>query len=256
MPDKKPTEQIIEKIEWFDDRYYKVLTPPDFTTEDFYPSATTVLGIINKPWLLQWYGDLGTELARHRSNYAKARGSLIHDAIHSMLLLNQKLTYTSFHQEAWLQLYNFKQFYDSVKPEVIGSEMEVVSHTHQYAGTLDMLFEIKKGKYDLGYSKPVEVAPGLYIGDIKTGNESSDYNYQVAAYAQAVKEMGLGEPVGTFILYTDANTKRGWKAMFSPMSEVANHFNMFTHALALWKNTNAHTKPRLFEMPATIQLQE
>lgn len=242
-------------VEWFDDRFYKVLLPPDFTREDFYPSVTTILGIIDKPWLRRWYGDLGTELAAHRSAQAKARGSLIHDIIHNMLLFDgaAPIEPEKVSQEDWYQVWNFSQWYENVKPRILGSELTVVSHAHRYAGTLDLLVQIEEGEYNVGYAKPITIPKGIYVGDIKTGNYDAASHYQTVAYAMAVEETKEWNIDGTFILQTNADTKKGWKAIARNRQEMLADFDCFLSAKRLY-DARGQEKPRVFEMPAEIKL--
>jgi hypothetical protein len=86
----------ITQIEYFDDRFYKVNLPEEELKEFcklhgehenpiYFPSTTTILGILISPFLLEWYGNLGTERAKFKSRKAADMGSKIHDAVHRLL---------------------------------------------------------------------------------------------------------------------------------------------------------------------------
>lgn len=256
-----PKAKVVKTIEWFDDRVYKCLLPPDFDPKrwEFFWSVTTILGIISKPWLCTWYGNLGTERARYQSGKAKDRGSLIHNAIAELLSfddagLGAPMNGQHFRQEDWLAILNFCKWYNEAKPRIIGHDFSIVSYQHKFAGTLDILLEIGGGKIDGGMSKPVDVEPGVYALDIKTGNESDDYFFQTAAYAQGVIENEIDKPKGTMIFYTDANTKSGYKLTVRNTEEMAGDFDLFLSAQKLF-TAKGQKLPELRELPLGIQLQ-
>lgn len=237
-----------EKIDWFDDRFYKV-------GEDFYPSVTTVLGIINKPFLLQWYGDIGTETAKHRSKLAKEKGSLIHDGIYK-LLTEGFVSGENYKQEDYYQIWNFLQFYEAFKPKVLANEVIVYDSDIKSAGTLDLLMHIEAGTYDTGYSKTEKLPEGNYLIDVKTGNMDLAYHYQTAAYSKmAVKQELCSDIQGTGILLTKADTKKGWKLILRDRLEVENDYECFLSALKLF-NAKGGEKPKVFSMPSELIINE
>lgn len=254
--------KIVSTIEWFDDRVYKVLLPPDFDPKrwEFFWSVTTILGIISKPWLTVWFGNLGTERARYQSNRAKDRGSLIHNAIAELLNfdddgLGKPLDGAEFKQEDWLPICNFAQWYRNTQPKVIYSDRPVVSYQYKYAGTLDLLATFRGGLIDNGMSKQLSINGGTYVLDIKTGQESDDYHYQTSAYYQAVVEEGIvGEVAGTMILYLDASTKGGYKLVVREKEQAERDFQTFLNAKALF-DAKGQKLPEVFEMPLGIRLE-
>jgi hypothetical protein len=247
-------ESIKDKIQWWDDRYYKVLSPPKYTEYDFYPSSTTVLGIINKPFLSRWRGDVGNDVADMRSKIAMIKGSKIHDFIHR-LVTGETLDGTDVDQAEWYQVVKFVEWYELFKPQILLSEHELVSHSHRYAGTMDMLLTLKAGEYKLSTRDTLTVAGGNYVLDVKTGKGlDKAYHYQTASYAQALIEMGIVEKIdGTIILHTGADTKLGWKAVVRSKEEVQSDFALFLSAKNLF-DASGEDKPRVFEMPKTLSL--
>lgn len=236
-----------DRIDWFDDRFYKV-------GEEFFPSVTTVLGIINKPFLLQWYGDIGTETARYRSKLAKEKGSLIHDGIYK-LLTEGFVSGESYKQEDYYQIWNFLQFYEAFNPKVIANEVIVFDKGIKSAGTLDLLINIPDGTYDTGYAKKEKLLGGNYLIDVKTGNMSLDYHYQTAAYARmAITQELVPDIQGTGILQTKSDTKKGWKLTLRDRLEVDNDYECFLSALKLF-NAKGGEKPKVFDMPATLEIE-
>lgn len=253
--------KVIKTIEWFDDRVYKVLLPPDFSSDrwEFFWSVTSILGVIAKPWLTIWYGNLGTERARYQSGKARDRGSLIHNAIAEALSfddgtgLGAPLDGTGFRQEDWLPIVRFAQWYNSFKPRVLGHDFPVVSYDFRFAGTLDMLIATDGGKMDVGMAKPLDIPAGNYVLDIKTGQENDDYFMQTSAYAQGVIENQIQAVQGTMILYLDTNTKAGYKLVFRNTEQMQQDFELFQSAQKLFL-ARGQKLPEVFEMPLGLQL--
>ena len=262
-------EPKIETISFFDDRFYKLqavseaqiklvkeLHGLDASKPFYLPSSTTILGLIIRPYLLGWYGDVGTDTAKYRSEKAKDLGSHIHE--HTKTLFEGgKLIAQDFKQEAWVQLYHIQQWFETFNPEILFTEQTVYSLTHFYAGTLDLCISLKGGKYDIGYKKPIELPEGAYILDLKTGKGiDSLYYYQLASYKIAFEEMTGKKIIGTLILHTQADTKKGWKVICRNAEEIKQDFEMFTSIAKVWKVENKDLTPKIFELPAEIQLFE
>jgi hypothetical protein len=261
--------RVIEKLEWWDDRVYRRILADG--TKPFKWSVTTKLGIINKPFLSRWRGDLGNYEADKRSNFAKWRGSRVHDAIHRLIMDGEVVweqnTVDALGQDEWLKVLYFKKFLRLFKPVIKGSETIVWSEAGNYAGTMDLPVLLTAGEYQITKSTVVTVPEtGYYCGDIKTGNLSKEYNYQTAAYAMAeeaqadpqseifstVKE--YGEPLGTFILHLDADNKEGWTLKLRTKENMAHDYEMALLAFRLWDDVNPNKTPAFFEMPTKITL--
>lgn len=258
----------IEKIEFWDDRWYKLILVDeaqikfikdkhgiDASKDALYlPSSTTMLGLIVRPYLLGWYGDVGTDTAKYRSEKGKRLGSEIHG--HAKTLFEGgKLKSQDFGQDVWVQLYRIQQWFQSFQPKILFTEHTVYSLEHFYAGTLDLCIYLKGGKYDTGYNKPIELPEGNYILDLKTGKGiDSLYNYQLASYKVAHEEMTKQKIIGTLILHTQSDTKKGWKVIYRNLQEVETDFEMFKAISKVWKTENKNLTPDIFVLPAEIQL--
>jgi len=242
-----------EVIEYFDDRFYKMVVSEQTI---YLPSSTTILNIVSKPWLATWRGDIGNELANFKSRKAMLKGSLIHDAIHQ-LWEGAELTAGSFEQDEWVQIVRFKQWHGSLKPALAGNpEMTVYSLEQGYAGTLDFAIRIKAGKYNIGLAKEVELEEGIYIGDLKTGTVGDDKNYfrQLASYDYAYTALTEEQPVGAFILHTQAKSKSGFKMVLRNREEINADFESFIHAKELWISENPAFNPKIMDLPVKISL--
>ena len=260
----QPDAPAVEQVEWFDDRFYKVLDAQG--KEIFLASVTTILNIINKPFLSRWRGDLGNEAADRKMNYAAWRGSRIHDAIHRGLIRDKQGNRQpipmggfegqgAYKQDEWIQLVRFQEFMQTLQPDILQTEEIVYALDMGYAGTCDLICELKKGEYKFGKRGKVEIPEdGIYIGDIKTGNQvDKDYHFQTAAYAAAVPKETFDKIVGTFVLHLNNDSEAGWKMHVRNAAEMDADLHMFFHACELWKFKNPNQTPPVFTMPTVLQ---
>lgn len=274
----------IKMVEWFDDRFYKIVIEKQDGTvfSDYFASTTTKLNIIAKPFLAYWRGDIGNREADMRVFEASERGVRIHNAWYTMtingVVLYQPFAHPNYsneeiaaiqeenignvaiirHQDEMYDLWKLKRWLDVVKPKVIYSEMTVYSLQHRDAGTMDNLFYIEEGDYDINGAKPLHLPAGLYVVDLKTGKVVDDNAFlQTADYAKCAEEMGLGEIVGTLILHTQASTRKGIEGLatvYRSKEQMEQDYQDFRLAAALWERKNANAKPDVFEFPALLTL--
>lgn len=269
----------ITRIEWIGDRFYKVLK--DDGDIHYYPSVTTCLDIINKPFLQEWRGRIGNDEADAYLKAQAERGSKIHSGFETLLnngivLYNPKLVpnfnsgeidnYKQQHgnifvtesSEEMYVISKLKKFLEVVKPKVLLTEKTVYSHDLECAGTLDGLVEIQKGLYYVNGRMPVELESGVYLIDLKTGNSiSEEYYLQVAAYAHCVVEMGLAPYVeGALIIHTNSKNKNGIEGLGTKVRshrEMLRDLEVFRTVVELWNWKNWNEKPKIFEVPAMIK---
>lgn len=137
--------------------------------------VTSVLGIINKPALIGWYGKHGTKECSRILKESAAFGTALHEFIecYNKTGMDPEIT-DSRHQK----LFNkYKTWATENKLECVESELQVHSLKWGYAGTLDSLARVN-GK--------------LEILDYKTSKDFYEtYQLQLMAYRVAVHEMGL-----------------------------------------------------------------
>lgn len=224
-----------DRVEWFDDRFYRITIGSEVL---FLPSATTVLGIVAKPYMAEWRGRVGNDEADYRSYLAKKRGTLVHDLIHQ-LLTGKRIRQGTTPQEVWVQVVNFQTWYNTLKnPRVIASEETVYSTKHRYAGTLDAV---------------IETDSGLMIVDFKTGkSRDAAYNFQVASYANAWMEMYPDSPpiVSTAVIYLN---KTHPTPDYRDRNDWGRDFERFCSALDLYSATG-EARPRIFDMPQSMKI--
>lgn len=256
----KKTEPVVnapaefKRISYYDDRYYKIdITPPPKKAKgkkgkkkkkiakiisrifQFLPSVTTILDIVNKPYLNNWKATVGLKESSRISSEALKRGSNVHAG--SEVLANEGLclfrgeeqyinydevarlerqfgqVYVVTDQVVYLQINRVYQFMQTLGLIIHEVEKTVYSLIHGYAGTLDLVAEVpKEGDYPIGGSKPVHLKAGKYIMDYKTGKsaDSPDYLRQLSAYYIAYMELNPDEELeGAILVHTNSRTKTG-----------------------------------------------
>ena len=275
----------IKLVEWFNEHWYKIITETDDKPETIYiPSVTTKLGIIAKPFLAKWRGDVGNREADLRVFEAQQKGIRTHHGWYT-LTTGGKVAYQPFqrpnyteqemagmleetagnlavvrYQDEMYDLWKLQRWLEIVKPEIVGSEIITYSLENKDAGTADNLMRLNAGKYSINGSKPLELPEGLYVVDLKTGASVDESAFmQTACYANNIKEMGLGECVGTLILHTGAKTRsaiEGLSTLYRSKEQMAEDYQTYRLASALWERKNADAKPDLFEFPALLSYEK
>lgn len=145
------------------------------------PSVTTMLGILNKPALLDWAWQMGTQGLDYKAvrDTAGTIGTLAHYLILSDLKGEKPDTseYSATDIErAENCLIKYWDWQKGHKVEPIMLESPLISEQYQYGGTIDFF-----GKVD---GQPT-------LLDFKTGKAIYDeFFYQLAAYKQLLAEAG------------------------------------------------------------------
>lgn len=281
-----------KSVQWFDDRWYKVPTEEGGVT--FYQSVTTTLGIMHNHWLSRWRGDVGNREADRRMMEAADAGSRIHHACYiyaneGIVLLDNKVhsrysraelqdyqdrydgkVMILYDQAEHLQVLRFAQWLSVVQPKILGAEMTVFSHKYKIAGTLDYLMEIRGGIYPVNNGKDILIPGGIYVLDLKSGRvvDQDRHPMQVAAYAACAEEPSIHNPIrdiriqGGIILYTQYSSRRynggddfgGVKTDLQNRQKLDDDFADYMAAHRLWLRNNAHSKPKIFDMPYQITM--
>ena len=144
------------------------------------PGATTISGLLDKPFLVKWANKLGKQQidVEEYTNHAKKLGQLIHTIVESHVL----------HKEVELDEYtdeeidlcgkvfysNYMKWEKEHKLEVIQVEMPLVSHIFKYGGIIDMYCKLD-GEYT--------------VVDFKTSKQISlEQILQVSSYVQLLRE--------------------------------------------------------------------
>ena len=155
------------------------------------PSVTQALGMINKPFLVNWANKLGRDGKKtvDVTRVAALTGTLAHAYIQGFLedpvnfmdnvVFDVESEEDAEIQKVALSCFNkFTSFYDTVKPKLLKSEVSMIMDkgdmSDRYGGTIDYIAEID--------GEPV-------IIDFKTSaNVSNEYLLQLVAYYNLLKD--------------------------------------------------------------------
>lgn len=268
-------------IQYFDDHWYKI----EFDNDEiaYYPSYTTKLNASPKPFLARWRGDIGNREADLRLREAAEHGTRVHHACTTYaaggtVLYNpwqspnwtpeqikeikegdKKDPFILMNQQEMLETWRFQQFIQLVKPEIYSIERTVASHIYKEAGTLDYLFGINEGNYQINGKTPVHLDEGYYIADVKTGNTISDDAYmQISGYRNALEEEDEDIKIaGGLILHLKGKTKSGIFGLSTHLRTpemMDQDFEDYRHVAAIWERKNRNAAPKLFDFPAILNL--
>lgn len=271
----------ITMIEFYDSHWYKVQVGK---RTEFFASATTKLGVVAKPYLAQWRGDLGNREADLRLFEAQERGTRIHHAWYTLTtggaVLYQPRLKPNYsrdqvdrlmkrydgnialvrYQDEMFQIYKLQRMLATLRPGIVSSEIAVYSLKHKDAGTIDNVFDIEEGEYYINGSRPLYLPKGRYVADLKTGASVQDEAWlQTACYANCYEEMDLGEIEGTLIIHTGSKNVRGIEGLsvqYHNSEELKDDTKAYRHAAALWERKNKDTQPKVFEFPKLITMEE
>lgn len=269
-------------IEFFNAHYYKV-TLQDSQAR-FIPSVTTKLGIVDKPNVSRWRGDLGNREADLRMYEAAQRGTRIHWA-HAVMLKGgaviydpwQKPVYTpegiiELHkkykevailrtQEEMWDICKLAEQYKRLAPMVLGVEEMVYDIDEGMAGSIDHILSIQEGVYSIAGKSPLSLPGGIYIGDLKTGKYVDDTVFrQLAPYASCFEKKYAIQVAGALVTHTGSPVKTGIPGLttkFCPREILfSKHLPAYKHAAALWDAEHEGEQPETFHFPSIISIKE
>lgn len=271
----------VKQLDWFDDRFYKVTYINEAKVEvvDYLPSVTTKLGALSKPFLIRWYGDLGTREAHLRRDEAADTGTRLHWAWYTymsggavvyqpprtpmyspeeMADINKKFSgnvHVVQNQNEMWNVAKLQRFNNILQPKPIANEITLCDVNTRDAGTADNIFEIKKGSYSVNGTKPVELEDGLYIFDLKSGKTvSKEARMQVAVYLK-MAEKTHGSFKGALIGHTQSKNKTGIEGfgltvLNSKMIEA--EYGDYRDIAKVWERNFGNSKPTIRQIPALV----
>lgn len=210
------------------------------------PSVTTILGVINKPALLNWANRIGLN-GIEMKNYVDDKadiGTLAH-AICEFSLVGTPIEWGKYTKEQILQackcakkFFEWKSYQNEFIP--IASELELISEKYQYGGCCDLV-AILNGR--------------LTLVDFKTCSGVWDEaKFQTSAYKQLINEnfeklleVAINPIPKKFkkiqdvvILRIGRDEEEGFE--YYPVTEVKKGFNVFKSALKLYLGKNIFAK--------------
>jgi len=270
----------IALIEHFDEHWYKV---EHEGLTYFCPSVTTKLGIIDKPFLARWRGDIGNREADMRSYEASAKGSRIHWSWEVILKggvviydpwqrpvyspqqieqLRQEYKDVSIlrTQEEMLHIRRLNDQFNILNPKVLAVEVKVYDLEKRDAGTIDNVLSVQRGEYAIAGSKPLKLPAGIYINDLKTGHQVDDEDVwlQLAPYAKMYEDIYKVKVAGALVTHTNAKTKSGVAGLNTLVRTreqlMDEDYPAYRLAAGLWERKHKDDMPKNLIIPSLISL--
>lgn len=272
------TDPTVVLVEFFNEHWYKVTIDGQVR---FLASVTTKLGVIDKPHLARWRGDLGNREADLRMYDAASRGTRIHwayatalkggavvydpwqrpvytdEGIATLKAEHKDLAILRTQEEMWTISRLAEQF-NRLHPQVLGVEETVWDVTANDAGTVDSVFKVEEGDYSISGRTPVHLGSGIYINDLKTGKFVDDNVWmQLAPYmVMWEKKHGL-EAAGAIVTHTGSDIKTGipgLRTLVRRRDQLLQDYEDYRHAARLWERQHANAQPATYEFPSVITL--
>lgn len=274
------TLEPVTLVEWFNEHWYKVSVNGG---AHYLPSVTTKLGILDKPFLARWRGDVGNREADLRMNEASNKGKRIHYAWYVALKsgavvydpwqspiytpeqiadLNKKydglVSILRTQEEMW-EVYKLSQQFKILKPEVVCVEQIVYDIETKDAGTIDHVYRVIEGDYAIAGQKPLHLPGGIVIGDLKSGAAIYDEAwYQTAKYLDMFEKKNGIKTIGTMITHSNASTRKGvpgLNTLFHSREQVMDEdLPMFKKIASVWESKHKDDQPETYQLPSIIQL--
>lgn len=245
-------EMGVYRVTTPDERWYmheeinKETGLPEFV---YKPSITWIAGSYPKGIAyFKWLANKGWDEAEAVKVAAGDKGSKVHKAIENLIAggtITMEDLYTNnstgqseeLSVEEYECLMAFTNWANATKPTFILGETIVESEKYGYAGTVDCV---------------AKIGDTVYIIDFKTGQYIwPEYELQISAYKQALKEMGRKvEDVKLAVLQVGyRKNKKLYK-----FTEIEDKFELFLHAKAIWENECVGQKPKQAEYPLSLKI--
>lgn len=183
-----------------------------------YPSVTTILGVLRKVGLENWFKWNTADFCDKASAKGKIIGTQIHEAIENYILKNTVAVDTEYPAEVTNALKSFMLFRKE-RPdiELEWSEIMLTSEKHKFNGTMDCRAKIAGIgvvlDWKTGEAKKKE-KPEIY----------DEYKTQVAAYVSAYNEVNQTN-IEQAIITSFAKDKIAYNIYEMRKEEIAGHFN-------------------------------
>jgi hypothetical protein len=237
-------DPTLKRVNINDNRFYS-------RNEDYYPSVTSILQFLPKGKFFEtWLKDVG-----HNSDIiarkAADEGTQVHEAVEKYLM-GEKIQWldendkSNYSLDVWKLILKFHDFWSTVKPILIESEIHLFSDQYKFAGTCDLVVEIEGERWLL---------------DLKTSNSiHTAMDLQLAAYTQAWNETFEEKIDRVGIIWLKSSKRKegklqgkGWE-IYEPSRSIEDNFKLFEHVHELFKLENPNPKPSQDSFPIEIQL--
>lgn len=188
------------------------------------PGATTIAGMLDKPFLVKWankLGKQGIDVTEYVTATAK-KGTLIHEIVESHILHKEidlsNFTDAEIH-EAEKAFYKYLEWEKLHEVEKIEIELGLVSEEYKYCGIIDFYCKLD-GKYT--------------IVDFKTSKSISNEHFlQVSSYVQLLKENNY--PVDQImVLNIPRDDTIDFKTEYMKLESCEVYFEMFKNLLNVY----------------------
>jgi hypothetical protein len=265
-------------IEWFNAHYYKVTAGDEVK---YLASVTTKLGILDKPQLARWRGDLGNREADLRAYEAAQKGTRIHwayataleggavvydpwqhpvyteEGLAALRKAHQTVAVLKTQEEMWA-ITKLAEQYRRLEPEVLGVEETVHDLEAGDAGTIDNILLIKDGEYSIAGPRPLRLMGGVYINDLKTGSfVGDDVWLQLAPYSIMYEKKHGVKVRGALVTHTGTNIKSGipgLKTLFCSRELLDVYYQKYRRISDVWNDRHEGEQPETFEFPSLITM--
>ena len=137
--------------------------------------------------------------------------------------------------EEYEAVVSFVEWANEAKPKFLHKEMTVVSKEYGYAGTVDCIAEINGEVYVIDWKTSQYIWP--------------EYELQVSAYLEALKEMGIIKDAKLAILQVGYRKN---KANFK-WNELTPQFDLFLSARSIWAKETNGEKPKQKDYPIAVR---
>lgn len=239
-----------KQINISDKRYYKRQT-------DYYPSITYILSYLPKGKFFEdWLKQMGMS-ADIIAQKAADTGTKVHNLIEKYLnseigeeIIWVDSEYNVYHdEEVWKMFLKFVDFWETYKPTLLETEVNLFSDKYKIAGTCDLVIELNGKKYLL---------------DIKTSNNlHTSYDLQTAAYAVCWEECFAEKIDEIGVLWLKSPKKgpdksgkkiqgKGWE-LYQPDTSIEYNFSYFEKIYDIFKFLNPNNKPSLENIPMRVK---
>lgn len=203
----------------------------------FVPSCTWIASHYPKGTAFyKWLANHGWDESESLKESAGERGSRIHLAIAQLvaggtITPDVKYDGVELGVDEYAAVMSFRDWFETTRPEVLGSEYIVWNEDVGYAGTVDLKCKIN-GE--------------VWIIDIKTGqNIWPEHELQISSYRHA--DIGIQKTGLLQVGYR--RNKTGVK-----FTEIEDKFPLFLAAKAIWENETGGQKPLQREYPMSLSI--
>ena len=243
-------ESESKQVNFLDQRFYKY-------KDEYFPSVTHILSYFPKGKFFEdWLKDVGHN-ADFIARKAADEGTQVH-TLAEKYLEGEEIFWmddrgnAKYSLKVWQMFLKFVEFWTTVKPKLIHSEIHLFSEEFKIAGTCDLVVEINNQ---------------TWILDIKTSNSiHTSFDLQTSAYAKCYEERKGVKVDRAGIIWLKSSKRgpdnsgkriqgKGWELFESPRS-IDENFKIFMSVYELFKLESPYDKPASHYYPTSVKLEQ